>query len=103
MTLLKLHGSLNWWYPGSNGNPGDVVYDSGVEGQEWSRRGLFPLEDRRHMILISDRKPLIVPPTAVKGPYYSNQILRTAWEAAANALVSAQELVIMVSAFRSRI
>ena len=29
LKLLKLHGSLGWWYSGPNSPPGDTVYDSG--------------------------------------------------------------------------
>ena len=29
LKLLKLHGSLGWWYSGPNSPPGDMVYDTG--------------------------------------------------------------------------
>lgn len=95
MKLLKLHGSLNWWYPGPSGNPGDVVYDAGLEGQAWSRLGIRPFQQMRYEVSISDRKPLIVPPAAVKSAYYGNRIIRTVWQLAGTELGSAAELTIM--------
>ena len=38
---------------------------------------------------------MIVPPAAVKSPYYSNGVLRSMWTKAAVALKQARELVIM--------
>jgi hypothetical protein len=38
---------------------------------------------------------MIVPPTAVKSPYYNNRTLQELWRLAAEALSKAEELVIM--------
>jgi hypothetical protein len=45
--------------------------------------------------LESDKVPLIVPPAAVKSPYYGNNVVRAMWRQAAAALRAIDELVIM--------
>ncbi|CAN5627207.1 hypothetical protein BH09ACT8_BH09ACT8_65390 [soil metagenome] len=93
-TLHKMHGSLGWWYSGPDSPPGDTVYDQGIRGDQWYIDGVFP-PDEMSVSLFADREPLIVPPAAVKSPYYSNSILKATWRAAADALKFADELVIM--------
>jgi hypothetical protein len=94
MRLLKLHGSLNWYYSGPDGPPGDTIYTTrGTEERpswnaaEFSReaveRAAYGLE------------PMIVPPAAVKSPYYSNHMLQGLWREAGQALRLADELVII--------
>jgi hypothetical protein len=46
-------------------------------------------------VVLSDKVPLIVPPTAAKSGYYQNSSLRTQWERAAAALRGAEELVLL--------
>jgi hypothetical protein len=95
LKLLKLHGSLGWWYSGPNSPPGDTVYDWGIEGSAWSEDGIGPADPKLKDRLTKDRKPMIVPPAAVKSAYYNNRTLQTLWEHAAEALRAAEKLVIM--------
>ena len=90
MRLLKLHGSLTWWYSGDGSPPGDPVYDQGAQGP-WE---YFSRQDHHRQYVI-DKAPMIVPPTAVKSEYYGNQIIRSLWVQAAEALRDADEIVIM--------
>lgn len=90
MRLLKLHGSLNWRYSGPDSPPGDVIYITGVP-RGWALDKQYGGDD----MLSSDRDPMIVPPTAVKSPYYVNRTLRRLWAMAAEALQQADDLVIM--------
>lgn len=90
MRLLKLHGSLNWRYSGPDSPPGDTIYITGV-ARGWALDKHYGSDD----MLSSDRDPMIVPPTAVKSPYYGNRTLRRLWALAAEALQEADELVIM--------
>jgi hypothetical protein len=92
--LLKLHGSVGWWYSGPDGPPGDIVYDQGVKGGEWHVGGVLA-PDELMLSMTDDREPMIVPPAAVKSPYYNNLILREIWRSAASNLAQAEELVIM--------
>lgn len=91
--LLKLHGSIGWWYSGPDAPPGDVVYDQGMRGFAWSLEGLEA--DQETTTLAADRVPMIVPPAAVKSPYYNNSVVRALWRSAAEALHAADELVLM--------
>ena len=45
--------------------------------------------------LSADKVPLIVPPAAIKSPYYVNNTIGALWRQAAEALRQADELVIM--------
>jgi hypothetical protein len=91
MRLLKLHGSLNWFYSGSGSPPGDTVYDIGITGG-WSITGVAPRYDKYD---VADKQPFIVPPAAVKNPYYANQALQGQWRLAAEAIKEADDVVIM--------
>jgi len=79
--LLKLHGSLNWYW-----NPGD---ESGASVARRDLPGVYgtPLhytdDDRRRQL--PGRGPLIVPPSATKSLYYRNPITREMWQQAALA------------------
>jgi hypothetical protein len=95
LKLLKLHGSLGWWYSGPNSPTGDTIYDWGVKGEEWSVEGIGPTDSALSDMQTVDRDPMIVPPAAVKSAYYNNKTLEALWKRAANALNKAEELVIM--------
>ncbi|MGY4868737.1 hypothetical protein [Mycolicibacterium elephantis] len=92
--LYKLHGSLGWWYQGPDGPPGDIVYDVGIVGGQWAGQGLYSAGET-WLDWYSDLEPMIVPPAAVKSPYYSNGLLRSVWKKAAEQLQQARELVII--------
>jgi len=99
LRLLKLHGSLSWRYSGPGSAAGDIVYDLGVLGSGWDVEGIGPIPfgtGRPDAYELSvDREPMIVPPAAVKSPYYNNRTLQALWRLAADALRQAEELVIM--------
>ena len=92
--MLKMHGSIGWYYSGIDSPPSDTVYDRGVAGGKWAPDGLFSPEET-YGSMYDDRYPMIVPPAAVKSPYYSNTVLRAIWRCAARKLSGADELVIM--------
>lgn len=83
--LLKLHGSANWYYSGGEFS-GETVYwapwpshqsvDVRATGVPWFQ-SIFGLV------------PFIVPPTADKGPFYTNQTLRATWQLAKYCLSAA--------------
>ena len=94
LRLLKLHGSLSWWYSGPDSPPGDTVYDLGVLRPESLDDGVyFRLRDDERLVV--DKLPMIVPPTMTKGSYYINRVLTSLWSQAAESLRSAEELVVM--------
>lgn len=82
--LLKLHGSLNWyWVPGdSSGGTLNSWYL--LISDEIARRRFLP-----------GREPFVVPPAATKTAYFMNPIMREIWSTAASAMRQARELHIV--------
>lgn len=90
--LYKLHGSVNWLYPGIDRGDGPITL------APWKQVG--PLERRRReRHLYADLDPLVVPPTSSKSSFYGNEALRALWHAAADALRTADELVVIGYSF----
>jgi hypothetical protein len=98
LRLLKLHGSLNWWYSGPRATPGDTIWGASLKGEEWSAQGLEWIPEQTEQLAV-DLQPMIVPPTAVKSTYYTNQTLQSLWQSAANAIREAKELVVVGFSF----
>lgn len=94
VALLKLHGSLNWYWSGLDAGPSDPVFDAGMTGG-WSPGGLASRLGQDVTDLVADKVPLVVPPTATKSSYYRNDLLRGQWRLAAEALRKADELVVV--------
>ena len=68
LQLLKLHGSLDWrWSPGDES--GATLNRLDLTG-EWEHPGHPDIEEIARRL--PGREPFIVPPTAVKSPYYTN-------------------------------
>ena len=89
--LLKLHGSLNWYW-----TPGDA---SGVSIARRNLPGVFGAperytEDQRRRVL-PGRVPFVVPPSAVKSPYYRNPLIREIWQQAADSLRTADRVFVL--------
>lgn len=90
--LLKLHGSVNWYYSGFDAPHGDTVYVR--QRPAWRPRSEPNASEEQEGVLL-DKSPLIVPPTAVKSMFYGNDTLRAQWRMAAEALRDAEELHII--------
>jgi len=89
--LLKLHGSLNWFW-----TPGDVT------GLSVARRALpgtfnapqpYTEDDRRRQL--PARVPFVVPPSATKSSYYQNRLVRELWIQAGEALEAASQVTLV--------
>lgn len=90
--LYKLHGSINWLYPGIDHGDGPITLGP------W--RGLNPNHpERRVRHLHADLAPLVVPPTSTKSPFYSNTALRSLWANTAQVLRRADELIVIGYSF----
>ena len=92
--LLKLHGSINWFYSGQDASPGEQIYYRAVTSgspseDDWGRANATDGEIRR---LTSDKAPLIVPPVSEKSRFYENRTIRMLWTAAREALALADEV-----------
>jgi len=90
--LIKLHGSVNWFYSGEE-FPGEQVYywPIGWDPLQW--RGLNADASRRKSErLQKDKIPLIIPPVTEKSSFYGNRTVRTLWIDAQRALEEAEEI-----------
>lgn len=93
-SLLKLHGSLSWWYSGLEAEQFDTIYWMGWSGR--FGQGIRPLwSEFGGGGLVADKFPMLVPPAATKAPFYRNHLLAAQWVLAAEALRQADELVLM--------
>lgn len=108
--LIKLHGSINWFYSGGEQFPGEQVYFRLVDSvsphsdmtgvDDLARLAMgepsFPPPpfDLKTEIdkLLSDKIPLIIPPVAEKSRFYSNQTIRSLWGKARERLAQAEEI-----------
>lgn len=89
--LLKLHGSLDWrWSPGDES--GATLNRLDLTGK-WEHPGLPDADEIARRL--PGREPFIVPPTAIKSPYYTNPITRELWNRAAAAL-DATKVVVLI-------
>ncbi len=84
--LLKLHGSLNWTYSGTDSYFGEAIQDALVP--RWSAGWLGELGCDP----IDGRVPLIVPPTFNKTRYFENEKIRWIWRRSAVALALARRI-----------
>lgn len=87
-TVLKLHGSVNWWHGGKNAPLTEQV-------DFHPRPGIAT----RSEPLYADLQPLLVPPTSVKNTYYGRSGLATQWRLAAEALREAHEIDVIGYSF----
>ena len=81
--LLKLHGSLNWyWVPGDS---------SGATLQHWELDD--DVEGRARYL--PGREPFVVPPAATKSAFFRNPIVSDIWQRASRALCDAGSVALV--------
>lgn len=89
--LMKLHGSLSWfWLP-------DAVGQGSL--RRWRLPGIFgelwdPAESQRQQELPS-REPFIVPPATLKAQRLREPVIRQIWQHAAEAIAGAERIVLL--------
>lgn len=89
--LLKLHGSLNWyWTPGDSAGVSIALRD--LPGEFGAPRPYTEEQRRREL---PGRVPFVVPPSAVKSSYYRNPVIREIWQQAAKALREAKRIFVV--------
>ncbi|MFY1669220.1 hypothetical protein ACN27G_04550 [Plantactinospora sp. WMMB334] len=92
-TLIKLHGSLNWYYSGSESFFGEAIHDIGVRAfWKSSARDRKNAEMERYS---SGKVSLLIPPTAGKSPFFQNETVRAQWALAQQALRKAERIYIV--------
>ena len=93
-TLFKLHGSTNWYYSGSAEPTGEAIYYTYVA--PWGEpdpRGDDTVELENEAV--SDKVPLIVPPTTEKVRFFQHESLKRIWARAASSLSAATDLIVI--------
>ena len=90
LKLFKLHGSVNWFYSGVLTSTGETIYYSGVK--KWTSKRVSISENEVEKFL-SDKVPLIVPPTIEKASFFQHETIRAIWWLAGQAIQSAKRLV----------
>jgi hypothetical protein len=86
--LLKLHGSISWFYSGRSSYFGETIYDGGVP-KEWITDLIVASKTEPATF---DKVPLIVPPTSGKSGFFQNEIVRGQWRLAREALDNADHI-----------
>ncbi|MBI2856475.1 MAG: hypothetical protein HYX93_06490 [Chloroflexi bacterium] len=89
--LLKLHGSVNWYYSGATNFMGELLYFGQVDG--WGESRTSWEADSRLASL--DKVPLIVPPAAQKTPYFQHETIRRVWQLASEAIQGAERIFVI--------
>lgn len=87
--LLKLHGSLNWYYSGRASYFGEPIFDAAVP-TGWNTN-LDLMEDAE--MAVSDKTPLVIPPTFGKSSFFQNETILTIWRNAWQAVANADRLI----------
>ena len=82
--LWKLHGSIDWYW-----SEGDR-YGETVVRRPWE---LGPSVG--DFTAIATKSPFFAAPTATKGAYYENQVIRYVWRRARQALEDADEIILL--------
>ncbi|WP_243705918.1 hypothetical protein [Campylobacter volucris] len=80
--IIKLHGSINWYYNRSISNSQIYIYDN-------QRAPEYYLD-----MLKIDMHPLIIPPILDKTNNYNHAIIQALWTKAFNAIVKAKNIYI---------
>ncbi|MHB1613472.1 MAG: SIR2 family protein [Actinomycetes bacterium] len=91
LRLLKLHGSLNWYWA-----PGDEMGTSVVRRDLPGRFDTpIPYTEEARRRELPGRVPFVVPPSASKSGYYRNLFVREIWQQAHQALEAAEHVVVI--------
>ena len=89
LRLVKLHGSLNWFYSGAEGFYGETIFDA--RGHvTWDREKPKAYDDLKAKV--PGLAPLVIPPTPAKSAYLENETVKELWRVARAALESADEV-----------
>ncbi len=91
MRLLKLHGSLDWWWAPNDASGATLVRQEA--GSVFGHPRAIGDDQRRREI--PGREPFIIPPLATKSRYYRNPLTRQLWHDAYEALAGAERITLV--------
>jgi hypothetical protein len=87
-TLLKLHGSLDWWAVPNDTSGGTLTRED--TRPVFGSPGEMPVEQRQREL--PGRERFIIPPLSTKGSYYRNPLTRELWQQAHRTLSRATRI-----------
>ncbi len=90
--LLKLHGSVNWYYSGSATYYGQALYYHTIT--RWSEDLRDENKSKKALRALT---PLIIPPTTEKTLYFQHEMINHIWQQAYSALNLADEVIFIGS------
>ena len=90
-SLLKLHGSSNWFYSGQPDFHGETILYTDVPAMG-SNSAQHDANQRK---LVRDKAPLLIPPVTEKTTYFKNESVSRLWWEAASALQLAERVYLM--------
>ncbi len=79
-TLIKLHGSINWWHSGDFEDHSEEIYYG---------------DARRNDVVVADLVQMLIPPTIEKTQFYRHRIIQLLWRRARFLLDTAQIVVVI--------
>lgn len=89
--LTKLHGSLDWYSA-----PDDLSGATLRRAKIWHRFGATRFYEAEDLVReLPGREPFLVPPSATKGAFYRNPIMRELWRGASKALKEAERVTLV--------
>ena len=89
-TLFKLHGSINWYYSGAAESTGETIYYT--DTYQWAQGHS---NESREQDAVSDKVPLIVPPTTEKVRFFQHESLKRIWTRALDSISQATRLFVL--------
>ena len=89
-TLFKLHGSINWFYSGAADSTGETIYYTSTYSWERDDSRELPQQEA-----VSDKVPLIVPPTTEKVRFFQHESLKRIWTRALDSISQATRLFVL--------
>ena len=96
LRLIKLHGSVNWYYSGREYFHGETIFYSDVPEFGPARDEAARCATRQRLNdMAADKEILLIPPVSEKTTYFNNETIRGLWKDAAAALQNAAALYII--------
>lgn len=90
-TLVKLHGSTNWYYSGRREFGGEPLYCVPVYSDDDKSNSM----EMVHLQRVQDKRRFTVPPLHRKSPFLEHEYVRFLWRVAAERLKQARRIHVM--------
>ena len=91
-SLHKLHGSINWYYSGSDSYSGETLYQVPVMGWSGGVHVHGSLTRQHDYDPVAGKQPLIIPPVMNKSPRFQHEAITALWNDAHFSLLRARRI-----------